>query len=143
MREVDIGSVFTFDMENILPEGYENLSGINTVTVSCPTEGLKKKLAAVRGSTIQIINKPSQFDFQLITSTLMPYFIGPADQIDALTSTDITCKIDVLNSDFSNQEGDFIMPVTFTISSSDKVWVNAGTASLNVYVRAVSTEVKE
>ncbi len=143
MREVDIGSVFTFEMENILPEGYENLSGINSVTVTCPSEGLKKKLTAVRGSTIQIINRPSKYDFQLITSTIMPYFIGPEDQIDALTSTDITCKIDVLNSDFSTQEGDCILPVTFSISASDDVWVNAGTAPLNVYVRAVSKKTAE
>lgn len=136
MREVDIGSTFTFNIENILPEGYENLSGLNAVTVTCPSEGLSKKLVAIRGNTIQIINKPSQFDFELITSTLMPYFIGPEDKIDDLTSTDITCQIDMLNTDFNNQEGDFILPVTFTINNSSDIWINAGSASLNVYVQA-------
>lgn len=139
MREVDIGSTFTFNID--LPEGYENLSGLSTVTVKCPEEGLKKKLVAIREKNIQIVNQPSQFEFEFITSTLMPYFIGPEDEIDALTSTDISCKIDILNSDFDNQEGEYIVPTTFTISGSDKVWINAGSASLNVYVRAVRKDV--
>ncbi|MCI5752172.1 MAG: hypothetical protein MR038_06815 [Oscillospiraceae bacterium] len=138
MREVDIGSTFTFNID--LPEGYENLSGLSTVTVKCPEEGLKKKLVAIREKNIQIVNQPSQYDFEFITSTLMPYFIGPEDEIDALTSTDITCKIDILNSDFNNQEGEYIVPTTFSISGTDKVWINAGSASLNVYVRAVAKD---
>lgn len=141
MREVDLGTTFNFSMENILPDGYENLSGLSSVTVTCPSEGLSKKLVAIRGNTIQIINKPSQYDFELITSTLMPYFIGPDDVIDDLTSTDVTCQIDMLNSDFSNQEGSYIVPVSFTISNHDDIWINAGSATLNVYVQAkVKTE---
>lgn len=143
MREVDIGSTFTFNMENVLPEGYENLSGLSSVTVQCPTEGLSKKLVAIRQRNIQIINAPSQFDFEFITSTIMPYFVGPSDVIDSLTSTDISCQIDVLASDFDNTEGEFIMPTTFTIASSDEVWINAGSTSLNVYVKAVKKDTEE
>lgn len=136
MREVDIGSTFTFNMDSVLPDGYENLSGLSSVTVTCPSEGLSKKIVAIRERNIQIVNQPSQYDFEFITATLMPYFIGPSDEIDALTSTDISCKIDILNSDFDNQEGEYILPTTFSISKSDKIWINSGSASLNVYVKA-------
>lgn len=135
MREVDIGSTFTFDLENILPEGYENLSGLSSVTVTCPSDVIKKKVA-IRGNNITIVNAPSQFKFELITSTLLPYFIGPADDINKMTSTDISCQVAVLDTDFNGKPGDYAMPVTFTISSSDDIWINAGSATLNVYVRA-------
>ncbi len=144
MREVDdTGRTFTFAMENVLPEGYENLSGLGAVIVTCPSDGLIKKQIAIRAKNIQIINAPSQFDFQLTTSMIMPYFVGPANIVGSLTSNDITCRIDILSSDFDNTPGEYIMPVTFSVASSDSVWVNAGSSTLNIYVKAVPKEFDE
>lgn len=121
MREVDIGTEFIFDAEEFIPEGYENLSEITSVTVTCPSENLAKKAIGIRKSNIQFVNAPSQYDFEIITSGFTPTFVGDAEQIDELTIADINAQIDLIN--FDMQEGDHKMPVEFIIMSYDNVWV--------------------
>ena len=68
MRSVDIGSVFTFNTKDFLPEGYQDLSGVNNVTVKCPEEGLIRMLMVVNKNSVQFINAPAQFEYKIITS---------------------------------------------------------------------------
>ena len=124
MREVDVGSVFEFKAENFLPEGYENLTQIDSVTVTCPSEGIKKKAIAIKGKDIQFVNKPAQFEFDPVSSGMTLYVVGDEEQIDSITRDDITAQIDLI--DFDMQEGDHKMSVGFIISSYDKVWFNGG-----------------
>ena len=124
MREVDVGSVFEFKAENFLPEGYENLTQIDSVTVTCPSDGIKKKAIAIKGKDIQFVNKPAQFGFDPVSSGMTLYVVGDEEQIDSITRDDITAQIDLI--DFDMQEGDHKMSVGFIISSYDKVWFNGG-----------------
>lgn len=124
MREVDVGSVFEFKAENFLPEGYENLTQIDSVTVTCPSDGIKKKAIAIKGKDIQFVNKPAQFEFDPVSSGMTLYVVGDEEQIDSITRDDITAQIDLI--DFDMQEGDHKMSVGFIISSYDKVWFNGG-----------------
>ncbi len=121
MREVDIGSEFTFNAADFMPEGYENLSGVEIVTVTCPSEGLAKKAIGVRKSAIQFVNAPSQFEFEIITSGFTPTFVGSEEHIEELTIADISAQIDLI--DFDMQEGDHKMAVEFEVLSYDDVWV--------------------
>ncbi|MDY3792797.1 MAG: CdaR family protein [Oscillospiraceae bacterium] len=124
MREVDVGSVFEFKAENFLPEGYENLTQIDTVTVTCPSEGIKKKAIAIKGKDIQFVNRPAQYEFEPVSSGMTLFVVGDEEQIDSITREDITAQIDLI--DFDMQEGDHKMSVGFIISSYDKVWFNGG-----------------
>lgn len=136
MREVDIGSQFEFRTENFLPGDYENLSQTETVTVTCPSEGISKKTVTIRGRDIQFINRPIQFDFTSIASGMSLHLVGDEEQIAELSSMDITAQIDLI--DFDMQEGELSMPVNFIISSYDRVWFNGGdsTAAPKIVVRA-------
>lgn len=124
MREVDVGSVFEFKAENFLPDGYENLTQIDTVTVTCPSEGIKKKAIAIKGKDIQFVNRPAQYEFEPVSSGMTLFVVGDEEQIDSITREDITAQIDLI--DFDMQEGDHKMSVGFIISSYDKVWFNGG-----------------
>ncbi len=136
MREVDVGSQFEFKTENFLPEGYDNLSQVNTVIVTCPSEGIAKKPIAIMGKDIQFINKPAQFEFTTIASGMTLFLVGDEQQIAELSSADITAQIDLI--DFDMEEGDHKMPVDFIISSYDRVWFNGddGVATPKIYVTA-------
>lgn len=120
MRRVDIGSMFTFRTDDFLPDGYENLSGIDSITVTCPSEGFVKKIISIRGSSVQFVNVPTQFKFDMITSGFTMSFVGPEDEIQELTSLDIVAQIDLI--DFDMTEGDKRLPVTFFIPSYNDVW---------------------
>ena len=136
MREVDVGSDFEFFTEDFLPDGYENLSQINSITVTCPKENIDRKRIAIMGNDIQFINKPAQFEFEPIASGMTLLLVGDKEQIAELSSFDITAQIDLI--DFNMQEGDHKMPVDFIISSYNKVWFNGdeGIATPKIYVTA-------
>ena len=120
MGDVDVGKEFEFATENFLPEGYENLSPVDTVTVTCPSEGLTKRLIAVQAKDIMYINKPANFNFSTTASGLSLFFVGDETQMAELSSADITAQINLI--DFDKQEGEHRMPVEILISSYDRVW---------------------
>lgn len=120
MREVDIGSVFTFYTSDFLPEGYQNLSGTETVTVTCPSEGLVKLPLLVRGNSIQIINAPSQYDYNIITSGFTQFFIGTQESMEQLTYIDVVAQIDLINYDLEPR--DYKFPVTFSTPAYGDIW---------------------
>ena len=120
MREVDIGSVFTFNTSDFLAENYQNLSGIDTVSVVCPSEGLYKIAMTIRGSAIQIINAPAQFDHNIITSGFTLFFIGSEESINQISYIDVVSQIDLLN--YELEARDYKLPVTFSTPAYDDVW---------------------
>ena len=143
MREVDVGSVFEFKAENFIPEGYENLTQIDTVTVTCPSEGISKKAIAIMGKDIQFINKPAQFEFKPVASGMTLFVVGDEEQIAAISKADLTAQIDLI--DFDMMEGDHVMSVDFIISSYDKVWLNGdeGVATPKIIINALIEDDEE
>lgn len=119
MREVTIGKEFTFTVDSFLPEGYIDWNEVGSVTVKCPSEGLVKR--AVHITTIELVNEPGQFDFNIVTSGVTPTLIGPAESMEQLTYIDITAKVDLLNG-FDMEEGSHKLPITFSIPAYDDVW---------------------
>ncbi|MGN0553980.1 MAG: YbbR-like domain-containing protein [Oscillospiraceae bacterium] len=120
MREVDIGSVFTFNASDFLAENYQNLSGIDTISVVCPSEGLYKIAMTIRGSAVQIINAPAQFDYNIITSGFTLFFIGSEESINQISYIDVVSQIDLLN--YELEARDYKLPVTFSTPAFDDVW---------------------
>ena len=121
MREVDIGSEFTFSTVDFLPEGCQDLGAIGTVTVTCPSDGIVRRPIHFTGSSIQLVNAPAQFNFDIITSGVTAIFIGSSESMDQLTNIDIIAQIDMYNS-FDKETGYHKLPVTFVIPFYDDVW---------------------
>ncbi|MBQ7782840.1 MAG: hypothetical protein IJ368_02630, partial [Oscillospiraceae bacterium] len=122
---------------------YENLTQIDTVTVTCPSEKLSKKAIAIMGKDIQFVNKPAQFEFEPVASGMTLFVVGDEEQIAAISKEDLTAQIDLI--DFNLQEGVHKMSVDFIISSYDKVWLNGdeGVATPKIYVNAMLSEAEE
>ncbi|MDR0986741.1 MAG: hypothetical protein LBL98_03465 [Ruminococcus sp.] len=145
IRQVNFESgndmTFEFSAENFLPEGYENLSEIGSVTVTVPFNGMSKKMLMIPSNYLQPINRPAGFDFEIITSGIQPLFIGPADQISALTREDIIAVVD-LNSTPITSAGDLKLTVQFSVPDYPDIWVaaNAGVLSQRVTVTVSRTE---
>lgn len=123
MREVDIGKEFTFEVGSILPEGYLDRNEIGSVTVKCPSEGLVKRAIHITNTSIQLVNVPNRFDFKIITSGLMPMFIGSEESMEQITYIDVIAQVDMLNGlNVEDGEGYIKPPVTFSIPAFDDVW---------------------
>jgi hypothetical protein len=145
MRQVSFESnrdmTFEFAADTFLPEGYENLSEIGIITVTIPFEGISKKSIMIPGNNIQLINRPAGYNFEIITAGIQPLFIGPADQIAALTREDIIAVVDGSAAAVSST-GDMKLTVQFSVPEYPDVWVaaSAGVLSQRVTVTVTRTE---
>lgn len=144
MREVDKGKVFTFEVDSFLPEGYIDRNEIGTVTVTCPSEGLTKRAIHIPNQSIQLVNVPSRYDFKIVTSGVMPIFIGSEESMEQLTYIDIIAQVDMLNG-LNIEEGENYMkpPVTFSIPAFSDVWcigTEDGALSPRVTVQIMAKE---
>jgi YbbR domain-containing protein len=121
MREADLGKVFEFYPDEFLPAGYENLSPVDKITVACPTEeeGYSRRVISIRGSAVQIVNKPPNLQFEIITSGLTVTFVGPTG--DEVTAADVTAVIDI-NASPVTAAGSYKLPVEFSLIGYPDVW---------------------
>lgn len=123
MRKADIGTVFSFPTGDFLPEGYEDLSNVRFVTVTVPSTGLVRRPIHILSSSFQLVNTPTQYDFNINTTGVTPFFIGPEESMEQLTYIDVIAQIDMLTSfDMDAGEGYQKLPVTFKIPNYNDVW---------------------
>lgn len=125
MREADIGKEFSFETSKFLPEGYEDLNNVRSVTVSIPSTGLARRPIHIINSSIQLVNTPAQYDFNIITSGVTPIFVGSEESMEQLTYIDVTAQVDMIGFNVENMEGDhqsLKLPVTFLIQSYNDIW---------------------
>lgn len=127
MRKVDIGSEFEFEV--ILGENYTNLSGIDKVTVTCPSEGLAKKRINLRSSDLAVINAPAQYDITPINSGYSIDFIGPEEVIAELSKPDVVAVLDLMPYEIT--EGTFACPVQISVPSHPEIW-SMGTFNISL-----------
>lgn len=125
MREADIGKEFYFQTSKFLPEGYEDLNNVRSVTVSVPSTGLIRRPIHITNSSIQLVNTPAQYDFNIITSGVTPIFVGSEESMEQLTYIDVTAQVDMIGLNIENMEGghqSLKLPVTFLIQSYNDIW---------------------
>lgn len=119
LRDVTADSTFTFEIE--LPSGYQNLSGDTTVTAKLKSDNLETKTFA-NMSNISIINAPSQYDISLMTKSISPVLIGPAEDIEKITDMDIVLEIDVSSILPLRAGEEYSVNVNVLTPNYDKVW---------------------
>lgn len=122
MREADIGKEFLFPTSDFLPEGYEDLNNVRFVTVSVPSTGLVRRPIHITNSSIQLVNTPAQYDFNIITSGVTPIFIGSEESMEQLTYIDVFAQVDMISINTEDGEGYKKLPVTFHIPSYNDIW---------------------
>ena len=118
-RAIELGSTFTIAVE--VPSGVQNISGIETVEVSFPTEGCISKTFSV--PNINVLNAPTDFDIKLLTTRLPKVTVnGPASTINSLTVNDIVAEIDL--STVAIADGTQTVAVNVYAPSKGAVWAN-------------------
>lgn len=122
MREADIGAEFSFPTTDFLPEGYEDLNNVGFVTVTVPLTGLVRQSIHITKSSIQLVNAPAQYDFNIITSGVTPIFIGPEESMEQLTYIDVFAQVDMISVSVEDGGGSLKLPITFQIPSYNDVW---------------------
>ncbi len=128
MREVNIGSEFVFKTKDFLPKDFQNLNNVDEITVTCPSENLYYVPITIDGKDIKIINAPSDYEFDIITSGFMQIFIGTKADIEQITKADVVAQIDVINYDLEAK--DYKWPVSFSTPKFDEIWNISGDGTI-------------
>lgn len=143
MREADIGKEFSFKTSDFLPEGYEDLNNVRFVTVTVPSTGLIRRSIHITNSSIQLVNTPAQYDFNLITSGVTPIFIGPEDSMEQLTYIDVIAQVDMIGLNMEGDHQNQKLPVTFLIPSYSDIWCIGSDGALSPRVTIEATRKTE
>lgn len=101
LAELMEDSTLTFPIN--LPEGVENLSGVNEATVDVKFPNLKVKTLSV--SAILMRNVPTGMNVQMTTKVLEVKVRGTEAQINAITDKDLTVRVDFTDAELG--EGKF------------------------------------
>ncbi len=80
-----------------LPEGVENLTGKDTVSVSIKFPGLITRTITV--SKIEAKNVPKEMEARVITKEMTVIVRGPRVQVEAMSESDLTVQVDFSNAE--------------------------------------------
>lgn len=109
----------TFDVT--LGEGEINQSGMQQVTLSLNSEGLEERKFAVNGENIIVVNKPANYDFEVITEKLTVPVIGTPEELDALNPANIMVTVDLSNYNAEQSES-FSEYVKIAVIDEPRIW---------------------
>ncbi len=138
VNDITVGSVFNVTIDET--SGYENISGIDTATVTFDLDGYAEKVVTIRNSQIYIINSSDdktvtveQAQIQNVT------LVGPEEVLEQISSSDVIAEIDML--DYANTNVSYtIMDLTIYVPGYDNVW---SYGKYRVYVSIENVETTE
>lgn len=106
-----------------LPDGYKNISGNKTVTVYFEDYDSFGQLGfTVPFENINVLNKPSNYDVDVLTNQLTVNVVGLSSYIQGMTSDDIFATVNLLGVEIA--EGTKSVSVSFRLTGGNiKAWV--------------------
>ncbi len=91
LGEMTHDAVLKFPID--LPDGVENLTGVEEVTVNVGFEGLQMRTFQV--TEFNLLNVPDGLDVSMITKALQITLRGPEDQVAAMTEEHLSVEVNV------------------------------------------------
>lgn len=137
--QLDIGTINLSDITPnnntylpiVLPEGYKNLSGNNSATITWKTENYGLLDYTVTSENIEIKGVPDNYTVSLTTTALNVTVTGPSDLITGFSKGDITATVNLMGVTLRPGTQD----VTATVSikgTGQKCWVT-GDYKVTIY----------
>ena len=137
--QLDIGTINLSDITPnsntylpiVLPDGYKNLSGNNSATITWKTENYGLLDYTVTSENIEIKGVPDNYTVSLTTTALNVTVTGPSDLITGFAKGDITATVNLMGVTLRPGTQD----VTATVSikgTGQKCWVT-GDYKVTIY----------
>ena len=127
----DLDKVYTFDIE--LSSGTVNIDNVSQVTVNFRKDDFATKKVNV--TDIRVVNCPANYKVNVKTESISAVtLIGTGADFDNILAGSVVALVD-MNSLGGIDTGEFNVPVTFIVTSTDSAWV-AGSYSVLIEVTA-------
>lgn len=101
-----------------IPTDCKNLSNSTSAKVTLDLSGLSSKSFTVKKFSVDGLSK--EYKAEVTQKSILVTIVGPKDEINSLSSSDITAVIDTSNS--KGITGSVQMPVTFKINGAKSCW---------------------
>lgn len=126
-----------------LPDGYKNISGNKTVTVYFEDYDSFGQLGfTVPFENINVLNKPSNYDVDVLTNQLTVNVVGLSSYIQGMTSDDIFATVNLLGVEIA--EGTKSVSVSFRLTGGNiKAWVTGEEYKVDLQLSAVEEAAEE
>lgn len=121
LEEIGLNYSTTFTVPE--KEGVINQSGLQQVTLTLDSEGLEEREFIVNADNVSVVNAPANYDFKVITKQVCITVIGPPEELDALSTTDIVLEIDLTNHN-ADQVASFSRDPVISFNNSNNVWAS-------------------
>lgn len=147
LAEIDIGeiSLSSLTLKDLqggvalpvkLPDGYKNISGNKTVTVYFEDYDSFGQLGfTVPAKNINVINRPTNYNVDVLTNQLTVNVVGLSSYIQGMTSDDIFATVNLLGVEIS--EGSKSVSVSFRLTGGNiKAWVTGEEYKVDLQISA-------
>lgn len=126
-----------------LPDGYKNISGNKTVTVYFEDYDSFGQLGfTVPFENINVLNKPSNYDVDVLTNQLTVNVVGLSSYIQGMTSDDIFATVNLLGVEIA--EGTKSVSVSFRLTGGNiKAWVTGEEYKVDLQLSAAEEAAEE
>ena len=137
--QLDIGTINLSDITPnsntylpiVLPEGYKNLSGNNSATITWKTENYGLLDYTVTSENIEIKGIPDNYKVSLTTTALNVTVTGPSDLITGFSKGDITATVNLMGVTLRPGTQDVTANVSIK-GTGQKCWVT-GDYKVTIY----------
>ncbi|MBP3855556.1 MAG: hypothetical protein IK990_08110 [Ruminiclostridium sp.] len=144
--EISLGALTLKDLQGgvtlpiELPEGYKNISGNKSITVTFPeSEEFGQLGFTVPSENFTVINNPSKYDVKMLTNEIVVNVVGYSNYIQTMTSSDIYATINLLGMEIS--EGSKSFSVTFRLKGTNpQAWVTGEEYKVDLMITAASED---
>ena len=119
VNEISKDKVFIFTVS--LPNGFINVSNVDTISLEFDLEEAEEAVFAIPGENIIIKNIPTGYNATVTSTTITGVqMIGDRDVLEMLTGQEIVAEIDLLVQDVS--PGSYSLPVRISVPNKGFVW---------------------
>lgn len=147
--EISLGALTLKDLQGgkvlpiELPEGYKNISGNKSVTVTFPGADDFGQLGfTVPSDNFTIINTPMNYDVKVLTNELVVNVVGYSNYIQTMTPSDIYATINLLGMELT--QGTKTVSVTFRIAGVNaKAWVTGEEYKVELLITDAEEDIEE
>ena len=129
LDEIEDAIVFTYDVADLLPEGAENATNIEEITLTIYIDKQRQRVITTKAKNVSIGNIPEGMEASLITKGDISYTVrGLKALVDELDVDDIELKVEIGDLDEGNHTLEVELKLPDGIELVGKVYVEISLA---------------
>ena len=122
---------YDFEQKLDIPSKCVNISDTQTADVKINLSSFRTRTLKVSSDFFKMTGLSNDYSYNIVTDSLNIKLVGPKNQINIITPSDLSCEID--GSSIDGTTGSITLPVKFSVNGRTSCWVS-GSYKVNIFV---------